>query len=250
MCYWGRGKEEFKHSFALKLALILQKIMRSLGWLVFFKRWVYEFCAYLCNSHFSVKSEVASSTSVQRSTLFPPSFLNITNNVTVFFPTCSQIHSQHWKRPSPPGSANRCYPASHRRRIPICLAHWPAIPFGSCPFTLNCRAAKKAGLYEEQVHFFLFLISNQRYLKPQNAQCSRLLVTTLHPPANALAAENCSISPPHNSTCQGKVLGIVLQEGQWPNCKTCATPSRAPHLEEPQPRSPLSYLLISCSHLI
>lgn len=228
MCYWGRGKEEFKHSFALKLALILQKIMRSLGWLVFFKRWVYEFCAYLCNSHFSVKSEVASSTSVQRSTLFPPSFLNITNNVTVFFPTCSQIHSQHWKRPSPPGSANRCYPASHRRRIPICLAHWPAIPFGSCPFTLNCRAAKKLVFMKNRCtsSFFLYQIKDTWSLRMRNVLAYSLPPYTHLP----MRWQQRTAAFPHLTTqlARGRCWGLFCRRGSDQIAKPVQLPA-GPH---------------------
>lgn len=183
----------------------------------------------------------------QRMYSFSPPFLNITN-MTVFFPTWSQIHSQHWKRPSPPGSANRCYLASHRRRIPL--------PFTLASYScwklsihVELQNSQKAGLYEEQVDILLFLISNQRYLKPQNTQCSRSPLCHLIPTCQELAAENCSISPPRNPTCQGKVPGVVLQERRWPNHKTCASPSKAPHLKSHLTSLP-SYLLISCYHLI
>lgn len=220
--------------------------MRTLGWLVFFKEWDYDFCVCLCNSHFSVKSEsfqhyVQCS---RKKYSFSPPFLNITSNVTVFFPTCSQIHGQHWKRPSPPGSVSRCYPSSHCRRIPLCLARWPAIPIGSRPFTLNCRTAKKLVFMENRwtLSFFLYQIKDTWSL--------RTLAHHPIPTCHKLAAENCSISPLCSAASQGKVPGAVLQERQWPNCKTCASPTRPPHREKSHPRSPLSYLLASCYRLI
>lgn len=45
------------------------------------------------------------------------SSFNFINNMTAFFPTCSQIHSQHLKRVSAPENTNRCWSATHHRCI-------------------------------------------------------------------------------------------------------------------------------------
>jgi len=91
--------------------------------------------------------------------------------MTAFFPTCSQIHSQCYKRLSAPENTNSCWSATHCRCIPVLhtsqlvtleavLLHWAAEPpkrwyFGksrrtSPPFFLASQR------YDMPVHTFPF----------------------------------------------------------------------------------------------
>ena len=148
----------------------------------------------------------------QRKYSFSPPFLNITNNVTIFPHMLSNSSSTlketitTWKcKQMLSGQSPQAYSP-----LSCTLASYS---YWKLSIHMELQNSQNAGLYEEPVDFFLFLISNQRYLKPQNTQSSCSLVHHLTPTCHKLAAENCSISPLHNTTCQGKVLGVVLQEG-------------------------------------
>jgi len=67
-------------------------------------------------------------------------------------------------------------------------------------------------------------MSNQRYLKPQNMQCSHSLFHHLISTCHELAAENYSICPLHNSAYQGRCQGLFCRRGT----DQTATPQHLP----------------------
>lgn len=91
----------------------------------------------------------------------------------------------------------------------------------------NCQ---KAGLHGEQVDSFLFLISNQRHLKPQNSVLAHLL-TTQYPPATSWQQRIAAFLLFAMQLPRGRCQGLFCRKGSDQTAKPVPLPP-GPHTEK------------------